>query len=248
MTSDIYSTIGPFKGVPEEDRARLAHSVSEAAEAVYDAASRQLRETADNADGSDVYLPSVAVVNTGWQWIDRSNDDQIKDLRAIYIMFAMVSVAIFITGLGFSVAHFRMTGLTSQLFVGVAFTLFFNVILSLMAYFSTSDTRQVVSDIRKHGYFDGAVKHLTRRASKCWIVGNKALHIAEKHVDTTRAKSVFFDAIGHVAVTIDGGHDKITVYSRDGSSIADLHPSKANGETEALAQLLRDLSANPRAA
>lgn len=223
----IYDNVGPFKDVPEQDRKRLARTAGEAVEVAYGTALRQARDAGD-AEVSTACFSSVSAVNSGWSMIQRHNENEVTGYRCGIWIFRAFSV--FLAAFLSCMAH-EVTKAVGEVYPEVNSTLWFSVAMVAIAlafsignYAVTRLEGETYRAIRKHGYDDWAAQSFAIKAGKCWIIGNEALHIAEIEGGKSVARSVFFDAIGHVSAKVVENRETVVLMSRDGDRIAALQP------------------------
>lgn len=243
-----FDGIGPFKGVAENDRAYAARVANDAADAAYAEAVRQSKSVGDKI--STVLHPSLAYVNNGWNYIERQNKFSLVEARELKIVpfivwcvFAIVIICCSLTKVS--------EGNVEALPVGIAFAAF----LGLFTYFIYRLSSHVIlggapADIRRKGFHGDILSTvMSNLAGNCLLIGEKALHVgggtALDNEYVTNARSVYYDALGEVTVSVVEGLERVTAFSRVGDEVFDFTPDAQQGglSAHALAALIRERAA-----
>lgn len=245
-----YSSVGPFHGVPEEARARVAAAANAAASKAVAAAIRTSRETGDECYEHDAVfqgLPKLNALGDRNRQVNRTTRSE-GWFKAVFIVGLL---GLFGT-VPFMMASDYMSvvpdsGDRPLVIAGLACAALW-VLAVVVAWFSGL---RDIADIRRQGFVrDRLPDAAARRASVCWLLGERSVQIAEFD-DELEVKTVFYDAIGVAKVTIDGdGLERVEITGRDGAELAAIVSPEGQNVASAhhLAKTLTEYAAASRKA
>jgi hypothetical protein len=248
-STDIYNNVGPFRGVPDTLTKRIANIANSAAETVMAAAVREARTKSDASGDERVFLQGPDVIN---RLDDRYLEEQRWQRSHAYgdITFAsLISVGIlsfFIAWLLHAPEEIEPWGIAAAAVI-VLFSVF---MIGVMVRSTIFPAIKRLRELRSQGYVADHLPETVRsNAGKCWLLGEQAIEIAELGgKDGAFVTSVFYDAIGTVAITTDKGIESVALLSRSGGWLATLSSpvcvGSACGSAHQLAEAIRTEMAN----
>jgi MFS family permease len=240
MTStSSYDKIGPFKNVPEAERARIASVANRAAERASDAALRAALEAGAKAHGKGIVRPSAAAVTSAWSKEDEhARRYGMQALVETLFLLAICSVLAFPSLASLVDWYHGRPGALFGAFLLAMLPLAFAIWVYFIAYRKTlKDWRAV----RRLGHADDALSHAVGTAAgKVWLLGQTGIVIGwadQDEFSTTRA--VFYDAIGNATLTVENGLEGVTIWTRDGSFIDRIAKPDLEGGAQALVEAVQ---------
>jgi hypothetical protein len=243
-----YDTIGPFKYVPEEARLRVASLANRASGRALDAALRA-GELCGGAHQNDAYRPSPDSVTAQWPAEDHLTRQRKEASFEVILMLVGGSLFSIPSMFAFAAALQGIQGMASLAALLCAAAM---VIMGVVYYFGVNPALRALRDIKLQGFAGEALVDVSAHsAGQIWLLAEQALIIASaNHKEFSSTRSVFYDAIGSVAVTVEGGFEGVTVTGRDGLVIGRIaKPFGLQGDnTEAIASHIRHLVEKARKA
>jgi hypothetical protein len=221
MTTNPYSSIGPFKGVPADVLAQNALTANNAFEAALVALARHASAVGDEVDRNAVIRQSVAAANSVWPSVEAEAASRLRLAKDDYYTsfvpgagFGALAVAACVAA--YVAGHYEAARVAGTGALAAAFA-------TVVMYFMVGKAGwAAIRQIRGQGYFDDTLpKALGRVAGSCLLAGTKALHVASK--SGVKVRTVYWDSIGHALVSIDGhGLERVDIFGRDGYIVASI--------------------------
>lgn len=213
-TVSAYDKIGPYKYVPEHVRARVASLANLAS-------SRSLDEALHAAEASgggysfNAYRPAATAVTSSWAeeshvtWVRRGVR---RDTIAVALFSSVFPIIT--TPFAIDVAQGNSFAVFPTLTFGAG-----AVIMACVLYFAGyKDTLRSRRELKTQGFRrDALIDAAVHAAGTTWLLGEQALVISKAdHKNTSATRTVFYDAIGTVTVTVENGLEGVTITGRDG--------------------------------
>ncbi|MCV9965042.1 hypothetical protein OIU34_24400 [Pararhizobium sp. BT-229] len=246
-TVSAYDKIGPFKYVPENVRARVASLANLASSRSLDEA-LHASEASGGGYSINAYRPATAAVTSSWaeeEHVARVRGGVRRDTVAVALFSSIFPIlsALF----AIDVAQGSSFGLFLALVMGGAGTIIMAGGLYFAGYKETLRSRR---ELKTQGFRgDALIDVAVHAAGQTWLLGEAALVIAKAdHKETSSTRTVFYDAIGTVTVTVEDGLEGVTVTGRDGLVIDRIaKPVGYQSDTaEVLASAIRQRAENAR--
>lgn len=213
-TVSAYDKLGPFKYVPDNVRSRVASLANLASSRSLDEALRAA-EAIGGGYSINAYRPASTAVTSAW-----AEEEHVAWGRAVYrretiaaVLFSSVFPALS-APFAIDVVQGKSYALFPALIFGVG-----TIITAGFIYFAGyKDTLRGRRELKTQGFRgDALIYAAVQAAGQTWLLGEKALVIAKAdHKDSSKTRTVFYDAIGTVTVTIVDGMEGVTVTGRDG--------------------------------
>jgi hypothetical protein len=218
-----YRDIGPFEGVPEDARAVSALAASRASEAALTAALRQSEEVGDTSRPDFAIFPAVAAANSAWRTVEKADAHDLEMTYPDYLLafrVPLVLAAIGATILCLYLCPAASVHRDNAFGAGFAFLGVAAIVFVVGSLSGGRHAKRVRKEKAARGFVgDHLSRALRAEVGKCWALGGKALHLG---YGDGKARSIFFDAIGHVSVTVDDGIENVCVFGRDGVAMCSM--------------------------
>lgn len=216
-----FKELGPFEGMTYRGRQLFETVIKESVgkrEKLLAASTSREGET-----GGGLFSIHVSDAGYATRWREYTSGQWVKQ-------FMCFLGAVVLAALAAVLSHGVATDLVLRgAYVGA---LILALLTSLVALFTVGLTYEFVTSL-KLGFFKDSGSELFKRLSALsWIVGDVALYIAERDEksDSTKVRTVFFDAVGSVYADNDKDGEALVLSARDGSEIARMpFPASATG-------------------
>jgi hypothetical protein len=240
MTTQPYSNIGPYKGVPKDVVAECAQRSNATHEASIIALSRHARNLGDTPIREATIRSSVSVLNGAWKAVETDTASSHKSARGDVFASFLIPTMLWIPTVAALCLAFRHTP-EGPFPLIMSVTPLFILLFALNWTFVGHRGLAAIREIRRQGYLDDALPEaLEPLAGKSILVGTKGLHCADRdETGKIAVKTIYWDAVGHASSDVDvNGIEVVTIHGRDGSVLASVSGPEGCRDANGLVELI----------
>lgn len=213
-STNTYDRIGPFKYVPENVCTRVAAIANRASGRALDEALRAA-QMAGGGYEVNAYRPSSAAVTAGWH-----EEKHVTRVRRNFRHESLI-VAFFTSILAVPAVLATIDAIHGEahaLIPAIAFGICAAILICVWYFAGFKETLRHRRELRTQGFAgDALIDATVRTAGQLWLLGENALVIAwADHEEASLTRTVFYDAVGTITVTVEDGMEGVTVTGRDG--------------------------------